>query len=223
MTQKNWASEIGAIRQISVATLFIFILSNSTALSGQNKKLSSDSAKLFVSIETDPAFWLGTLPNGLGFDGNIDVRCAKYPHLRFGVLAYSGKWSGAFGKSILLTKDFKEDNWVTQWNGIGIEMQHQFRFGLRRGGFQPGIRLQWNQFIYQQENATKGEANHFVVTPQVGFQWFPFKTIGLYVLPWAGVQIPILGTDQIMINDMARTSRKTMPIVTTHIGWEFKF
>lgn len=206
-----------------LVTLIAFFLVGSTILFGQNPKPKADSTKVFVSLETDPAFWVGTLPNGLGFDANMDFRLAKHPSLRFGILGYSGKWSGEFGKTVLLTKDFTEDNWVTQWNGIGVEAQYQFRFGLQRGGLQPGLRLQWNQFIYYQDNFKKGEANHFVITPQVGFQWFPFKRIGLYVLPWAGVQIPTLGTDKIMINGAEIDTRKIMPVVTAHIGWEFKF
>jgi dihydroflavonol-4-reductase len=206
-----------------LATLIVFFLVASTTLFGQNSKTKTNSTKVFVSVETDPAFWVGTLPNGLGFDANIDFRLAKHPNLRFGILGYSGEWSGEFGKTVLLTKDFTEDNWVTKWNGIGMEAQYQFRLELKRGGLQPGLRLQWNQFIYEQNNFKKGEANHFVITPQVGFQWFPFKKIGLYVLPWAGVQIPTLGTDKLMINGAERDMRKIMPVVTAHIGWEFKF
>lgn len=204
-------------------TLIVFFLISSVTVFGQNIKTKSDSSKIFVSIETDPAFWVGTLPNGLGFDANINLRLAKYPRLRFGILGYSGKWSGEFGKTILLTNDFTEDNWETQWNGIGLEAQYQFRFGLERGGLLSGVRLQWNQFLYSQTNIQKGEANHFVITPQVGFQWFPFKKIGLYVLPWAGVQIPTLGTDKIIIDGNERATRNIIPVVTAHIGWEFEF
>ncbi|MBI3234686.1 MAG: hypothetical protein HYZ42_11720 [Bacteroidetes bacterium] len=209
--------------QFKIATL-VFLISVAPITSfGQNAIPKHDSTKVFVSLETDPAFWVGTLPNGLGVDVNLDFKFAKYPHLRFGILGYSGKWGGSFGKTILLTRDFSEDNWVTQWNGIGMEAQYQFRFGLSRGGLQPGLRLQWNQFNYTQDNLKKGEANHFVLTPQVGFQWFPFKKIGLYILPWAGVQIPTLGSDKIIIYGAERDTRKTMPVVTAHIGWEFKF
>lgn len=206
-----------------LAILIVFFTLASTTFFGQNFKPNSDTTKVFVSIESDPAFWAGTLPNGLGFDANVDFRLLKYPRLRFGILGYSGNWSGSFGKSILLTKDFTENNWVTQWNGVGIEAQYQFRLKLKRGGLQSGVRLQWNQFIYNQDNYKKGEANHFVITPQVGFQWFPFKKIGLYVLPWAGVQIPTLGTDNIIIDNAKRATRKIMPVITAHIGWEFKF
>lgn len=206
-----------------LAVLIVFLWGASTSVFGQNHKLNSDPTKVFVSVETDPAFWIGTLPNGLSFDANINFRLAKFPRLRFGILGYSGRWSGEFGKTVLLTDDFIEDNWKTQWNGIGIEAQYQFRFGFERGGLQPGLRLQWNQFIYAQGNSEKGEANHFVITPQLGFQWFPFKKTGLYVLPWAGVQIPTLGIDKILINGSERDTRKIMPVVTAHIGWEFKF
>jgi dihydroflavonol-4-reductase len=226
MEQKNLALVTGANGHLGnnlVRLLICFFLLTSTAMFGQNPQPASDAARVFVSIETDPAFWAGTLPNGLGFDANIDFRLAKYPRLRFGMLGYSGKWSGSFGKAVLLTKDFTEDDWITQWNGLGIEAQYQFRFGLKRGGLQPGLRLQWNQFVYTRDDAEKGAANHFVVTPQTGFQWFPFKKTGLYILPWAGVQIPVSGTDKIIIADAERATRKMMPVVTAHIGWEFKF
>lgn len=179
--------------------------------------------KFYISLETDPAFWAGTLPKGVGFDANINMRLAKLPRLRMGVLGYTGRWSGDFGKTILLTDDFRENDWETQWNGLGVEVQYQFRLGLERGGLQPGLRTQWNQFLYYQNEAQKGMANHFVMTPQVGFQWFPFKKLGLYLLPWAGVQVPVAGTGKILINNEWRETRKLMPVVTGHIGWEFGF
>jgi dihydroflavonol-4-reductase len=40
----------------------------STHLSAQTEQKTTDSTKISVSIETDPAFWVSTLPNGLGFD-----------------------------------------------------------------------------------------------------------------------------------------------------------
>jgi dihydroflavonol-4-reductase len=104
-----------------------------------------------------------------------------------------------------------------------VEAQYQFRLGLKRGGLQAGLRLQWNQFFYTQDGSKKGEANHLVITPQIGFQWFPFKNMGLYVLPWTGVQIPTLGTNKTAINGEERNTRKIMPIVTAHVGWEFNF
>ncbi|SFF59683.1 NAD-dependent epimerase/dehydratase family protein [Thermoflexibacter ruber] len=210
------------LKNKSVLVLILFSLF-STVSFAQTILVKSDTTKIFVSLETDPAFWAGTLPNGLGFDANLDFRLAKYPRFRFGILGYTGKWSGDFGKTILLTNDFYENDWTTQWNGFGVEAQYQFRFGLERGGLQPGLRLQWNQFIYQQNNTKKCEANHFVITPQIGFQWFPFKKIGLYLLPWAGVQIPTLGTDKLTKNGEERATRKLMPVITAHIGWEFKF
>jgi dihydroflavonol-4-reductase len=201
--------------------VFLFLIFSAT-IHAQSLESNASASNVFVSVETDPAFWIGTLPNGVGFDANIDIRLKKLPRLRFGILGYSGKWSGDFGKTVLLTKDFFENNWLTQWNGLGFEAQYQYRLGMKRGGLQPGIRLQWNQFIYNQENVVKGKANHFVITPQIGFQWFPFKKSGLYFLPWAGVQLPTIGTDKIFTNNIERETRKIMPIITAHIGWEFK-
>lgn len=99
----------------------LFFLASISAFA-ESLQPKADSSKMFVCLETDPAFSVGKLPNGLGFDANIDFRLAKHPRLRFGILGYSGKWSGDFGKTLLLTEDFKEDNWATKWNGIGIEV-----------------------------------------------------------------------------------------------------
>ncbi len=174
-----------------------------------------------LSLETDPAFWWGTLSNGLGFDANIDVKLKKLPQLRLGLLLYSGKWEGTFATSLLLTDDFKTRDWQTNWSGAGVEAQYQFRVGLLRGGLQPGVRLQWNQFVYKADGNLKATANQFAVTPQVGFQWFPFKSCGFYVLPWAGVQIPVAGTSRLLFPDAERQTRKNMVVVTAHLGWEF--
>lgn len=186
-------------------------------------QLARDSCSTYISIETDPAFWIGTLPNGAGFDANIDVKLKPLPNWRLGVLLYRGAWSGAFGKQLLLNEtDFFETDWNILWSGGGIELQRPFKMNLKRGGLQPGLRLQWNQFIYRQNNIRKGDANHFVLTPQIGFQWFPFKKYGLYLLPWAGIQLPMAGTDKRIINETNRHTRKAMPVVTVHLGWEFK-
>lgn len=208
--------------------LFLFALTitavaqTNVAADSANNSANNSTTSLYVSLETDPAFWVGTLANGVGFDANVDFRLKSIPNLRFGVLGYSGIWSGAFGKSLLLTDDFTENDWKTQWNGVGIEAQYQFRLGLERGGLQPGVRLQWNQFRYSQTtNNTEAEANHFVITPQVGFQWFPFRDVGLYLLPWAGVQVPLFGTDRLIVNGQDRATRRLLPVVTVHIGWEF--
>lgn len=209
--------------KVKLSAWIVLLWLFSTQLSAQTEQKTTDAAKTSVSIETDPAFWVNTLPNGLGFDANVDFKFKKQPRLRVGILAYTGKWKGDFGKTLLLTADFIENDWATQWNGLGIEAQYQFRLGSKRGGLQPGIRTQWNQFIYSQNDLKKGEANHWVITPQVGFQWFVFKNSGFYILPWAGVQIPVLGTDKISINGTLRATRKIIPVVTAHVGWEFNF
>ena len=176
-----------------------------------------------LSIETDPVFWLSTLPNGPAFDANVNIRLRSAPRWRFGVLGYRGKWTGSLAKSLLLSKEFTEPDWGVQWQGLGMETQYQIRLGLTRGGLQPGVRLQWNQLNYQQREATVATANHFVVTPQVGFQWFPFTKLGLYILPWVGAQLPVAGTDGVLVHGSRRASRPVIPVATAHVGWEFSF
>ncbi len=65
------------------------------------------------------------------------------------------------------------------------------------------------------------ETDHLVVTPQVGFQWFPFEQLGLSVLPWAGVQLPIAGTTTVSTSEGPHQTRRVLPVVTAHLGWAF--
>jgi dihydroflavonol-4-reductase len=67
----------------------------------------------------------------------------------------------------------------------------------------------------------KAEANHVVVTPQLGFQWFPVRTRGLSLLPWAGVQLPVAGTREVETPEGRRDSRRVMAVITAHVGWAF--
>lgn len=201
-------------------SIFFILITAVTQLRAQSRDIDSMT---HVSIETDPAFWWGTISNGLGVDANLDVKLRKMPRVRLGLLVYSGKWEGTFAKSLLLTDDFATGDWQTTWSGAGVEAQYQFRLGLTRGGLQPGLRLQWNQFVYNAGGNLHATANQFAVTPQVGFQWFPFKSYGFYVLPWAGIQLPVSGTSRLSFPDAERQTRKNLIVVTAHLGWEFSW
>jgi dihydroflavonol-4-reductase len=172
-----------------------------------------------ASVETDPIFYVAALPNGPAFDLNVDFRVRALPHLRFGLLGWSGRWSGRFSE-MLLTEDFVEDDWIVHWSGVGAEAQYQISLGFARGGLLLGTRFQWNNFRYDRDTGAAA-ANHLAMTPQVGFQWFPFRDAGFYLLPWAGAQIPIVGTRRVALAEPSRDTRKTVPIATVHIGWEF--
>ncbi len=109
-----------------------------------------------------------------------------------------------------------------QWNGFAIETQYLFNLGLARGGLLTGLRTQWNNLEFFKDKNSKATANHIMITPQIGFQWFPFKKLGFYALPWAGFQQDILGTDKVSIDGIETNTRKSNPIITFQIGWEFK-
>lgn len=205
-----------------IAALIILLPFSGNAKGVTIKNTDSLQVSNSISVETDPAFWFSVLPHGPGIDGNIDFKFARFPHWRLGILGYAGKWGGEFGRKLLLTEDFTETDWEISWNGIGTEAQYRFNTKQTKGGFIAGGRIQWNQFVYRSPgNSEAGRANHFVLTPQIGYQWFPVKKWGLYLLPWAGVQVPVAGSDQIFIHSLARDTRKSMVVVTAHIGWEF--
>ena len=204
--------------------LFILILVLSTQKTySQDSNKKHKSKKLYSSIETDPLIWKGIVNNAVRFESRMVFRLTQLPHLRFGIIGYAGKWDSKFGRDLVLTKDFPESNWVVNQNGVGAEIQYRIGFGSERGGLLPGIRTQWNQFKYRQNKTVKGEANHLALTPQLGYQWFPFAKAGFYLLPWTGVQLPVAGTDKITIDGSLRNTRKIIPWATVLVGWELKF
>ena len=174
-----------------------------------------------LSVETDPAFWVGTASHGAAVDVNVDVTLAVVPRLRFGVLAWSGRWQGAFARAAVLPASFREADWAVRWSGAGLEAQYQLWRRHGRGGLSPGLRVQWNHFDFDRGGPRLAQADHFVLTPQVGYQWFPFTDRGVYLLPWVGVQLPLLGTRSVATAEGQRDSRKILPVATVHVGWTF--
>lgn len=214
----------GSNPKILLMWILIFFgmnLSNKTY--SQTNQQKQRTNKLYSSIETDPLIWKGLVNNATRFESRMIFRLTKFPRLRFGIIGYAGKWNSKFGRDLLLTKDFPESNWEVNQNGAGAETQYRIGFGAERGGFLPGVRVQWNQFKYRQNKIIKGEANHLALTPQLGYQWFPFSKAGFYLLPWTGLQIPVAGTDKIIIDGVRRDTRKIIPWATVLVGWELKF
>ena len=49
----------------------------------------------------------------------------------------------------------------------------------------------------------------------------PIVLLGLYVLPWAGLQVPVAGTSTVDTAEGLRQTRKLLPVITAHVGWAF--
>ncbi|MGZ3749761.1 MAG: NAD-dependent epimerase/dehydratase family protein [Mucilaginibacter sp.] len=79
------------------ALIMLFITSSTTSLA-QTTLSQKDTPKVFVSVESDPVFWVGTLPYGFASDGNIDFKLAKIPGLRFGYLGLMANGAKSLGR-----------------------------------------------------------------------------------------------------------------------------
>ena len=64
------------VKNVAMILIVLLFAKNS------NAQTTTETPKFYLSVESDPAFWVGTLPNGLGFDANIDFRLQKIPKLR---------------------------------------------------------------------------------------------------------------------------------------------
>lgn len=172
-----------------------------------------------MSVETDPAFWVGAAANGPAIDLNVDFTARAAPGLRFGAFGWSGRWDGPLARAVILPSAFAEQDWAVRWSGIGAEVQFQHRIGRSELG--PGMRVQWSHFRFDRGGMAEATADHAVWTPQFVFQWFPVPGWGLYLLPWAGVQVPVAGTREVQTAEGRRDTRRLLPVVTAHVGWSF--
>lgn len=212
--------------RISVITrslLIAGVLSLGIPARAQDRKFTRDTRqeKGRISIETAPPYWLLTLRNGFAFSGCVSYKLKQNPRIRLGILGYTGRWKEQVDR-FLLTKDFTGDQWEAQWDGLALETHYQFPLGLTRGGLLAGLRTQWNHITYYEAGKEKARADHLMMTPQLGFQWFLHKKAGLYLLPWVGYMADVAGSDKVNIDGMKVNTRKRNAIVTFQIGWEFK-
>jgi len=173
-----------------------------------------------LSIETDPLFFVGSKTSNNLYDLNVDFKFDRLQSFRFGFFLWSGELNSQLSEFLLPSSLVSQTKDLT-WKGYGLEIQY-LQNPNSKGSLFYGIRLQKNS--YKIFNSTQEiQYDHQVVTPQIGYQYFlSSQSEGFYLLPWVGAQIPFAGDDQ--VNDFAGSlteSRKILPILTVHIGYNF--
>jgi hypothetical protein len=161
------------------------------------------------SFETDPttaAYWvLGSL----AYSTHVLVK-PPIPHWRFGLDNYEGDVPGQF-----LTGDASA--FRVRYAAWGA--QAQFFFSRASRGFFVGSFVVVHRWSYRLAEAatTTWRAG---VTPEVGFQWLPFGSSGLYVTPWIGATLDARVAGSPTLSGRTYPENAVSPIVTVHVGYE---
>jgi len=174
-----------------------------------------------LSIETDPLFFVGSKNSQSIYDLNVDFKFDSLKSYRLGIFAWSGNMNSSLS-DLLLPDSLATQITDLNWTGYGFEFHYMQNPDSSSGSLLYGIRLQNNSYKLK-KSELELRYEHQVITPQIGYQYFlSNKTNGFYLLPWAGAQIPVSGDNQITdFNGLKTESKKVLPILTVHIGYEF--
>lgn len=183
--------------------------------------LTLKARALSLSIETDPLFFVGSKNSQNIYDLNVDFKFDSLKSYRLGIFAWSGNMNSSLS-DLLLPDSLATQITDLNWTGYGFEFHYMQNPDSSSGSLLYGIRLQNNSYKLK-KSELELRYEHQVITPQIGYQYFlSNKTNGLYLLPWAGAQIPVSGDNQITdFNGLKTESKKVLPILTVHIGYEF--
>lgn len=157
-----------------------------------------------VSVQVDPVLF--------GLRGySIWVGLAVAPHWNITIGSFAGDalwqpegWSARirFSPIILTSYFFREDN-----RGPYLSMG----FG----------QLQWG-LEHQDDPGVTAEMDQVVLTPMVGFRWFPSPTLGLFIDPFASVAVPLFQTGSTTLQGKRyRQPLTNFLLPGFFVGWEF--
>jgi len=154
-----------------------------------------------LSLEIDPVpFMAGGYSVGLGW---------RLDHLRLSVHAYA-----ADVPSAVVPHGF--DARIRY--GLAIRGQLYLEGGAR--GWFAGAELGPTSLRYTR-SGTAGAArvDHLSFTPTAGYRWFPWGG-GLYLMPAAGVEMPLVSRGDSTLGGEPLPSRRATPLAAFHVGWE---
>ncbi len=171
---------------------------------------SPEEERSRFAVELDPLNYVFR-----GFNLAVGIKPADLPHWQFTV--------GTFASNLTpgQTEFFNSDNAGWQHSYQAYVTHVDYFFGSERKGF---FASAFGGVLYNQiELLAIDERAHFtslMISPQIGFQWFPFKT-GLYLTLRLGIAYsPVIAGSRSTGGRDFRTA-VIGPAPLPYIGWEF--
>lgn len=172
-----------------------------------------DSTKHLLAIELDPA------PIVLkGYSFSLKYSPKKLPKFAFMASIYSSDFPDG-----MMNKTNKENGWTD----LRLEPSYAIFLEYYLNNQQKGFYFGPSIFLYNKSVSLK-TANKRVsfstIYPnlRVGYIWYPFRKIDLYINPWLNLGSEINIDKKYFLNDVEFLPNKFNYVVAVHIGYSFK-
>ncbi len=191
------------IKQILTLGLGILTLS----LIGQNE------AKHQLSIELDPApYILG------GYSVSLKYSSANHPQIAYMASIYQSDFPDG-----MMVKSNKNKGWTDMKIKTSYASFVELYLNKERKGFYFGSSAFWYRKSVELETINRRtEFSSIYPNIRVGYVWYPFKKLNLYLNPWFNIGSEINLDKKNQLNGIEFEPNKFNYIVALHIGYSLK-
>ena len=166
---------------------------------------------LRMSAEVDPADY--TIYHGYG--GFIGIHPAATGHWRFRIGG-----GAATMPSVAVENNDNNTGWKERIDPV-ITLAAHYYFGHGRGGLFTGPVLGASTLTFTAPMGGKVDVDNVFAGFDVGFRWFPFKSIGLVITPHLGAVIPLYKSEEPEVGMEKYDLLPVIPLPQLLVGYEF--
>jgi hypothetical protein len=173
-----------------------------------------EETKHYLSLELDPAPFILK-----GYSYNLKFSHANAP--RFAIMG--SVFSSHFPDGMM-----KKENKDAGWNKMNIETSYaifiDYFFKSIRSGFYVGPSMLWyNKSVGMQSTEKRISFQTIYPSARIGYVWYPFNKIGLYINPWLNMGSEINLDDKNSIEGKTFETNTLNYILALHIGYSVTF
>jgi len=137
-------------------------------------------------------------------------------------------WSMSIGA---FASDFPDaiDNIMSYRNrDAGFDIKVRLSPGLTVDYFLSGERSKWHvgvmMFLWRYEverNGSQATFTNHVVLPRIGYRWFPFDSVNVYLDPFAGLMTEYTVSGDATVDGATVKATPIIPFASAHLGFHF--
>jgi hypothetical protein len=191
------------MKKIGIFILWLFLTVN---VLGQNQEEAQ------LAIETDPAPYILN-----GYSISIKYSPRRTQKIAFMASIYQSDFPDG-----MMAEANKEKGWTDMKIETSYAAFVEFYLNQERKGFYfgPSVFL-YNKSVELETTASRAEFSTIYPNIRVGYIWYPFKKLDLYLNPWLNMGSEINLDDKNQLNGIEFEPNKLNYILALHIGYSF--
>lgn len=163
-----------------------------------------------ISIEIDPAPYILK-----GYSVSLKYNSKKYPKLAFMVSVYQSNFPDG-----MMSQANKDNGWTNMKLETSYAAFVEYHLTNKRNRFHIGPSLFYYNKSVELEN-TRVDFSTIFPNARIGYIWYPFKKMNLYLNPWCNFGSEINLDEKNQLNGIHFQPNKFNYIVALHIGYSF--